>query len=155
MSQNDIFFETYTASQEKLIMADELCKSYLIANSELYVGDCYILDKYMLPITTTSNGNCLVNAVSIAICGKEKYSDDLRDLLTTELVENLHFYKKVCSEVESESEWDRLLEDAQNPGRELGAVHIFSLSNAIKRPIILLCSEECRSTFSEGEVCNI
>lgn len=152
MTQNEHFFETYTVSQDKLLMVDEFCKSYLIANQEFYVGDVFVLDNHLIPVTTNGNGNCLVNAVSIAICGNERYSSDLREHLTTELVENLPFYKKVCQEIQREEEWDTILEDAQKPGRELGMVHIFSLSNVIRRPIILICSEECRNTFSEGEV---
>lgn len=45
------------------------------------------------PITTRGDGNCLFNAASLALCGSEKLSTELRVRTTIELVENLDFYK--------------------------------------------------------------
>ena len=45
------------------------------------------------PILTKGDGNCLFNAASIALCGTEKLSAELRIRTVIELADNLQFYK--------------------------------------------------------------
>ena len=62
------------------------------------VADSLIPEHYrqanVKPIITRGDGtNCLFNATSLALCGSEKLSAELRVRTTIELVENLEFYK--------------------------------------------------------------
>ena len=64
---------------------------------EYTVAEKLVPDKYrqenIKPMKTKGDGNCLFNAASIALCGAEKLSAELRMRTINELVENLHFYK--------------------------------------------------------------
>ena len=61
------------------------------------VADSLIPEHYkqanVKPIITRGDGNCLFNATSLALCGSEKLSAELRVRTTIELVENFEFYK--------------------------------------------------------------
>ena len=45
-----------------------------------------------MPITTTGDGNCLFNAISIAVIGNESLSAEVRVCIFVELAENKQFY---------------------------------------------------------------
>lgn len=56
------------------------------------IPEHYIQDNAK-PITTRGDGNCLFNATSLALCGSEKLSAELRVRTTFEIVQILEFYK--------------------------------------------------------------
>jgi len=61
----------------------------------------------VVPLRTTGDGNCLLNAVSRAIFGVEIYWELLRTLVVEELKGNFDWYKE-STEIEKD-EWDKAL----------------------------------------------
>jgi hypothetical protein len=115
------------------------CAEYLPEGVRLH------FPKNLLPLQTTGDGNCLLNAVSRAIFGVESYCDLLRIKLERELRENLSWYKE-CTEFTDE-EWNTALVTAGKEGSYLTFAHVFALSNVIRRPIVMYASDEDLATL--------
>ncbi|CAB4013347.1 Hypothetical predicted protein, partial [Paramuricea clavata] len=80
------------------IFDKDIMKNLLFAVEKVdRVADSLIPEHYRQAsvklIITRGDGNCLFNATSLALCGSEKLSAELRVQTTIELVENLEFYK--------------------------------------------------------------
>jgi hypothetical protein len=82
----------------------------------------------------------------VAIYGNIKYHANLRELLREELIQFEDFYRSSVDKSKEEgeeshgltrAEYDKILADANSDRAYLGFVHIFALSNILKRPIIL------------------
>jgi hypothetical protein len=101
-----------------------------------------------LPLQTTGDGDCLLHAISRAIWGVEQYSDLLRKCLLDELQSNTEWYKNAVSPPE---EVDHAIRQAQQQGQHLSFLHVFALSNVLKRPIIVYASDEDIEKFGTGE----
>ena len=69
--------------------------------------------KTVVPLRTTGDGNCLLNAVSRAIFGVEIYWELLRTLVVDELKNNFDWYKE-STEIEKD-EWDKALTEVRLP----------------------------------------
>eukprot|EP01102_Stenamoeba_stenopodia_P019458 TRINITY_DN7357_c0_g1_i1.p1 TRINITY_DN7357_c0_g1~~TRINITY_DN7357_c0_g1_i1.p1 ORF type:complete len:707 (+),score=140.41 TRINITY_DN7357_c0_g1_i1:242-2362(+) len=103
----------------------------------------------VVPLRTTGDGNCLLNAVSRAIFGVEVYWELLRALVVEELKNNFDWYKE-STEIEKD-EWDKALAEATKSGNYLNFQHVFALSNVIRRPIILYASDNDIARYGTGE----
>lgn len=128
------------AAEEKAQHMDELGAAYL--------SDSIDLDHFV-PLTIQGDGNCLLHAVATATNGGGT-PIDLREKLTSELVENEHFYRLHLKL--SDKDWANSLEAASLDGQYLGSEHIFALANVLRRPIILLDNKHVTAAYGEGEV---
>ncbi|CAF3587293.1 unnamed protein product [Adineta steineri] len=131
--------------------------------------------KELYPIRTSGNGNCLLHAVLIAMVGIHDSNLYLRDRLAQFMDENKDLLKnhwrieRLKSDksygIRSEdfklnNEWDELCSivhyDKPEDGQTtiylefLEAVHIFSIANMIRRPIIVLSEDVIRNKNGEA-----
>lgn len=113
-----------------------------------YLSDSVDLASFV-PMAVQGDGNCLIHALCKAVCGDGR-TPDLREKLTSELVENERFYRYYLKL--SDQDWTNSIEAASLDGQYLGSEHIFALSNVLRRPIILLDNKEFVSQYGEGEV---
>ncbi|UJR13872.1 hypothetical protein I4U23_000880 [Adineta vaga] len=143
------------------------------------MNDAHIINwnsslKQLYPIRTAGNGNCLLHAVLIAMVGIHDSNLYLRDRLAQFMDENRAVLKSLwrierlrsdrCYGIRSEDtklndEWDEVCnlvhyeksEDGQKARylHFLEAVHIFSISNMLRRPIIVLAEDVIRNKNGE------
>ncbi|CAF4012699.1 unnamed protein product [Rotaria sordida] len=132
--------------------------------------------RMLCPIRTSGNGNCLLHAVLIAMVGIHDFDLYLRDRLVQFMDENKDILKnhwkkerlksdKNYGIIRSEDskldkEWDELCNlvryensaDGQTASHLefLEAVHIFSISNMLRRPIIILSEDVIRNKQGEA-----
>ncbi|CAF5197749.1 unnamed protein product, partial [Rotaria magnacalcarata] len=129
----------------------------------------------LYPIRTSGNGNCLLHAVLIAMLGIHDLNLYLRDRLVQFMDENKEILKNhwrierlksdekygINSEDSKlDEEWNELCnlvryentEDGQTATQlqYLEAVHIFSISNMLCRPIIVLSEDWIRNKIGEA-----
>lgn len=140
--QTGLFFDTYNVKTS----LDTDCVEYLRYNEEFYLDGEYVIPNKMFPMSTTGDGNCLLHAISNYIFGIEVHDYVFRNTLTSELINYREFYKKYCNLDQ------RDIKEAKSSKCHLSLIHIFALSNAIARPIILISSSEDRKNFGEGEL---
>lgn len=143
------YYETFVINSnvKDVYTVDENCIEYLLTNTELEPQ----LHITFIPLFTTGDGNCLIHALSLCMWGKEQHSQSIRANLVSELNENQDYYKKYITE-NHDSEWTKIMTEAQMDGSTLTLFHMYALSNVLKRPIILVSSEEAKERFGEGEV---
>ncbi|XP_078481111.1 deubiquitinating protein VCPIP1-like [Ciona intestinalis] len=103
-------------------------------------------EERLIPIHADGDGHCLVHALSRALIGRELFWHGLRINLQNHLKEKLEQYKIMFKEFHDDTEWDGIIEEADpyctagGVAAGLGNIHIFALSNILKRPIMLLDS---------------
>eukprot|EP01121_Diplochlamys_sp_Union-15-3_P013354 TRINITY_DN4135_c1_g1_i1.p1 TRINITY_DN4135_c1_g1~~TRINITY_DN4135_c1_g1_i1.p1 ORF type:complete len:282 (+),score=46.13 TRINITY_DN4135_c1_g1_i1:34-879(+) len=132
-------------------LIDWTAVSYLRDNFKK--GNEYYMPEKIFPLNTTGDGNCLLHAVSRAMWGIELYYNLLRAELHNELLKYQDFYRE-CSKTDKDDnskDFEAFLKQASESGQYLGPVHIFALSNVIKRPIIVYASEEDVADYGQGE----
>ena len=106
------------------------------------------------PISTRGNGNCLYNAISIALFGNENIVDRLRILLSYIILkEKKSFYKLLRTRgyPEPEEHFKILIKQTLSPECEFGwgdDLNIIGLSILIQRPIYILNSHYNASFYS-------
>jgi hypothetical protein len=103
----------------------------------------------VVPLQTTGDGNCLLHAISRAIWGVEVFSNLLRKRLHEELQTNIEWYKKAAP---LPGDVEAAIRQAEQKGQTLSFLHVFALSNLLKRPIIVYASDEDIENFGTGEV---
>ncbi|CAF1013214.1 unnamed protein product, partial [Didymodactylos carnosus] len=130
--------------------------------------------KKLYPVRTSGNGNCLLHACLIAIAGVHDFDLYLRDRLkqfmeaNEELlkqrwqIERLRNDQKLGITAENNKldiEWQELCDLVQYENTEDGptkdlhfleAVHIFSIANMLRRPIIVLSEDVVRNKHGEA-----
>ncbi|CAF0930441.1 unnamed protein product [Adineta steineri] len=131
--------------------------------------------KKLYPVRTSGNGNCLLHAVLIAMAGVHDFNLNLRDRLRqfmnennailkaswkTERLKNDRMYGIQSEESKLNTEWEELcdLVRYENPDdgqtasnlQFLEGVHIFSISNMLARPIIILSEDVVRNKHGEA-----
>lgn len=101
----------------------------------------------LLPVHVDGDGHCLVHAVSRALVGRELFWHPLRCHLKRHLEEHLSKYKELLKDFVDEEEWGSIIAECDPEflppeGELLGLrnIHVFSLANVLRRPIILLDS---------------
>lgn len=101
----------------------------------------------LLPVHVDGDGHCLVHAVSRALVGRELFWHPLRCHLKRHLEEHLAHYKELLKDFVDEQEWPSIIAECDPEflppeGELLGLrnIHVFSLANVLRRPIILLDS---------------
>lgn len=101
----------------------------------------------LLPVHVDGDGHCLVHAVSRALVGRELFWHPLRCNLKRHLEEHLAKYKELLKDFVDEKEWASIIAECDPDflppeGELLGLrnIHVFSLANVLRRPIILLDS---------------
>lgn len=101
----------------------------------------------LLPVHVDGDGHCLVHAVSRALVGRELFWHPLRCHLKRHLEEHLAKYKELLKDFVDEEEWPAIIAECDPDflppeGELLGLrnIHVFSLANVLRRPIILLDS---------------
>lgn len=101
----------------------------------------------LLPVHVDGDGHCLVHAVSRALVGRELFWHPLRCHLKRHLEEHLSKYKELLKDFVDEKEWPAIIAECDPDflppeGELLGLrnIHVFSLANVLRRPIILLDS---------------
>ncbi|KAG0437708.1 hypothetical protein HPB47_017319 [Ixodes persulcatus] len=101
----------------------------------------------LLPVHVDGDGHCLVHAVSRALVGRELFWHPLRCNLKRHLEEHLAKYKELLKDFVDEKEWASIIAECDPEflppeGELLGLrnIHVFSLANVLRRPIILLDS---------------
>ncbi|CAF1242693.1 unnamed protein product [Rotaria sordida] len=144
------------------------------------MNDAHIINwipsfRMLCPIRTSGNGNCLLHAVLIAMVGIHDFDLYLRDRLVQFMDENKDILKNHWKKerlksdknygIRSEDskldeEWDELCNlvryensaDGQTASHLefLEAVHIFSISNMLRRPIIILSEDVIRNKQGEA-----
>ncbi|KAL3875906.1 hypothetical protein ACJMK2_033811 [Sinanodonta woodiana] len=116
--------------QHKDFPSADSIASYIMAN--------YVDDVYGNPITTTGDGNCLYNAISILLFGNEALATQLRYLTCIQLVTNMTTYMNhpISNELYLvSSDYDKACFDAGTCGAFSNAWHLLALSDVIMRPI--------------------
>lgn len=142
--------------------------------------------KSLYPLKTKGDGNCLLHAVSMAMWGLEDDNLLLRRLLYVSLVQDTssdkHFQKRWLlnqrrinqerpagfNAQKNEKEWEREWEDiikaaidkqdneAFLPYDTLESIHLYILSNILRRPIIVLANKNVRSVYGNNvQECNL
>lgn len=99
----------------------------------------------LIPLHSDGDGHCLVHAISRAVVGRELLWHSLRQNLKDHLQqENMKYLKLFIDFIDSE-EWDEIIKEADpnyhpdnNEPFGLRNIHVFGLSNVLRRPIILL-----------------
>ena len=101
----------------------------------------------LVPLHADGDGHCLVHAISRCLVGRELFWHALRCGLYTHLTANIDRYKEMFKDFYEEEEWDKIIAEAapdfQPKAGEvhgLRNIHVFGLSNVLRRPIILLDS---------------
>eukprot|EP00392_Amoebophrya_sp_AT5.2_P014239 g14384.t1 len=112
-------------------------------------------NQVIVPLRTLPNGNCLVNAVSLAVSGNEASSDALREEMAKELDAYRGWYMEKLTaahggESLAQSEYDEALARARAPGAFLSNIHIIALASVLERPIILVASRQNMRDFGVG-----
>eukprot|EP01091_Cochliopodium_minus_P013283 TRINITY_DN4242_c0_g1_i1.p1 TRINITY_DN4242_c0_g1~~TRINITY_DN4242_c0_g1_i1.p1 ORF type:complete len:883 (+),score=245.90 TRINITY_DN4242_c0_g1_i1:161-2809(+) len=115
-------------------------------------------DTIFFPLRTEGDGNCLLRAISRAMWGTEDWHEILRRKMFSEITNNENFYKKYFAQTgftneeldEIEDDWKIVIKQAKGDGSYLQAIHIFALSNLIKRPIILYAPDNDIDNFGIG-----
>lgn len=131
----DFFF----MEQPSKYLVDSTAQAYLKDTLSLLeqAGCC------MLPVKVDGDGNCLVHAISRAIGGTEIFYSVLRQKMFRELRDHKLFYKSVMGEAwveEGNDGFEGELARSMPTSRSvswLSPLHIFALSNVLRRPIIL------------------
>lgn len=112
------------------------------------------------PLTTPGDGNCLLHALSLALWGIEKYfAATLRKLLKEELIQHKPFYSTAIDKKHEDAdeqgykdaEYQAFLKEAGAKNAHLGFIHIFALSNILRRPIVLYSSDEDMANWGTHE----
>ncbi|UJR33331.1 hypothetical protein I4U23_020780 [Adineta vaga] len=129
----------------------------------------------LYPVRTSGNGNCLLHAVLIAMAGVHDFNLNLRDRLLqfmhdnkeilkaswkTERLKTDKMYGIQSEDPKLDSEWEELCDlvryensddgQATSNLQFLEGVHIFSLSNMLARPIIILSEDVVRNKHGEA-----
>ncbi|CAG5091723.1 Oidioi.mRNA.OKI2018_I69.PAR.g13214.t1.cds [Oikopleura dioica] len=93
------------------------------------------------------DGHCLVHAISRAISGTQLFWHPLRMSIKEHLQSNLLQYRRLMVNYVEDSEWPVIIDEADpcylSGGATLGLrnIHVFALANVLRRPIILLDSQ--------------
>ncbi|CAF0729903.1 unnamed protein product [Adineta ricciae] len=131
--------------------------------------------KNLYPVRTSGNGNCLLHAVLIAMAGVHDFNLNLRDRLLQFMDKNKEILKSnwknerlktdklygiQSEDPELDNEWEELCDlvryensddgQATSNLQFLEGVHIFSISNMLARPIIILSEEVVRNKHGEA-----
>ncbi|CAF0762003.1 unnamed protein product [Adineta ricciae] len=131
--------------------------------------------KNLYPVRTSGNGNCLLHAVLIAMTGVHDFNLNLRDRLLQFMDKNKEILKSnwknerlktdklygiQSEDPELDNEWEELCDlvryensddgQATSNLQFLEGVHIFSISNMLARPIIILSEEVVRNKHGEA-----
>ncbi|CAF0741453.1 unnamed protein product [Rotaria sp. Silwood1] len=131
--------------------------------------------KKLYPVRTSGNGNCLLHAVLIAMVGVHDFNLYLRDRLLqfmdknkavlkgswkSERIKTDQMYGIQSEHSKLDSEWEELCDlvryDSSDDGQTasnlqfLEAAHIFSISNMLARPIIILSEDVVRNKHGEA-----
>jgi hypothetical protein len=131
--------------------------------------------KKLYPVRTSGNGNCLLHAVLIAMVGVHDFNLYLRDRLRQFMDNNKEVLKEnwkierlktdkmygiQSEDSKLDTEWEELCDlvryensdDGQTASnlQFLEAVHIFSISNMLARPIIILSEDVVRNKHGEA-----
>ena len=103
--------------------------------------DCYPL----VPLYADGDGYCLVHAVSRCLVGRELFWHPLMTEMHSDLLSNQDKYQMQLGDFITDEELQRIIEEASpnykpDNDEQLGLrnIHIFSLANVLRRPIILL-----------------
>ncbi|CAD7925281.1 unnamed protein product [Amoebophrya sp. A25] len=107
----------------------------------------------LVPLRTAANGNCLTNAVSLAIFGSEEHSESLRTQMAAEIEQNKSWYAEKLEFAHpgaGEKELAEAVQRAQTPGAFLTTAHMVALANVLQRPVILVASRENMRRFGMG-----
>ncbi|CAM4866712.1 unnamed protein product [Rotaria socialis] len=131
--------------------------------------------KKLYPVRTSGNGNCLLHAVLIAMVGVHDFDLYLRDRLRqfmeknkavlkgswrTERIRTDKMYGIQSEDSKLDIEWEELCDLVRYENSDDGqiassfqfleAVHIFSICNMLRRPIIVLSEDVVRNKHGEA-----
>ncbi|CAF2062373.1 unnamed protein product [Rotaria magnacalcarata] len=131
--------------------------------------------KKLYPVRTSGNGNCLLHAVLIAMVGVHDFDLYLRDRLRhfmeknkavlkgiwrTERIRTDKMYGIQSEDSKLDIEWEELCDLVRYENSDNGqtassfqfleAVHIFSICNMLRRPIIVLSEDVVRNKHGEA-----
>ena len=99
----------------------------------------------LTPVRTTGDGNCLWNAISICLCGNEKYTYTLQPMVFKErMIPQIRFQNPD----ETESNHSRCLRIAITPFSWGADFHIYVISIVLNIPIFMFTSFVCDRTLS-------
>eukprot|EP01125_Pyxidicula_operculata_P014972 TRINITY_DN5055_c0_g1_i1.p1 TRINITY_DN5055_c0_g1~~TRINITY_DN5055_c0_g1_i1.p1 ORF type:complete len:786 (-),score=180.48 TRINITY_DN5055_c0_g1_i1:68-2425(-) len=149
-----------TFKLQKDIVSNSKFEKLICWDTVGYTASC--ISKHMTnivcPIITIGDGNCLLRALSISIWGGTDYARKLRDLTLRELETHREFYKKSVDKLNendepgyNDKEFDEFIKQIRSPKEYLSFIHIFAVSNVIRRPIIVYASDEDMSNFGTHE----
>uniref|UniRef100_A0A0K8TFN7 OTU domain-containing protein n=1 Tax=Lygus hesperus TaxID=30085 RepID=A0A0K8TFN7_LYGHE len=101
----------------------------------------------LVPLHVDGDGHCLVHAISRAVVGRELFWHPLRVGLKQHFMVNLEKYKSLLGSFINNYEWPTIIDECEpeyrpGDGSMIGLrnIHVFGLSNLLRRPIILLDS---------------
>ncbi len=88
--------------------------------------------EYYTPVTTSPDGNCLFNAISICLSGSENLSATLRVVASFTILKNIELFERWLHQGESIFE---LLKTAWTRSEWGNEYHLQALCMALKRPV--------------------
>jgi len=166
------FFDEATPSDYQRCLID---RSMLKTMFDAQVINWFPSLKKLYPIRTSGNGNCLLHAILISMTGTHDFHLLLRDRLVQYMEKNNEQLKQVwrierirsdkANKIDSEDalldvEWEEIRNLARfdNSGDEgatknyqfLESIHVFTISNMLARPIIVLSEEYVRNKDGEA-----
>eukprot|EP00899_Mesostigma_viride_P011457 jgi/Mesvir1/20311/Mv19904-RA.3 len=100
----------------------------------------------VVPLRTTGDGSCLLNAISRGIWGVELFSEALRHQLCDELSTHREWY---CSHV-SPHDVEEAAQQAACPGAFLSNLHVVAMAHVLRRPVVLFDAETSMSNYGMG-----
>lgn len=107
----------------------------------------------IVPLKTRPDGNCLVNAVSMAIFGTEEHSNVLRKAVVVELEQHEPWYVsklEIAHPDHGAKEFEEAIARAMVQSSFLSNVHVVALANVLRRPLILVGSRQDMSALGVG-----
>jgi hypothetical protein len=87
------------------------------------------------PVLTTANGNCLYNAVSIALDGSERLCYLIKIALAFIFFKEKVFFKKIITETSGSNSFQQVANDSARNYAWGSEYHIFALSVLLERPL--------------------
>jgi hypothetical protein len=111
--------------------------------------NCGIPQMTLFPLYTASDGNCLLHSVSLSTSGMQDTFGFVRNRLADALLDSrmMEFIREQWAEKEKQqgftdeedlaAEWATVLEHAMQNSEYLSDIHVFTLAQALCRPIVV------------------
>ena len=133
MKSDLIFFIRLIRNKDVVIFhnANNLKKAQEFDNLSLYSSEF----QNLIPVTTTADGNCFYNAVSLSLFSNESFSPVLRLILLFVFFENEAYFRNLINYSYGEKKFNKQIIDIATNFNWANEYEIFGMSIVLNRPI--------------------